>query len=37
MTDKVKAETEEKLAAQGVDTKIEVVRREKKARPHKKH
>lgn len=37
VTDKVKAETEEKLAAQGVDTKIEVVRREKKARPHKKH
>ena len=34
--DKVKAETEAKLAEQGVDSKIEVVRREKKARPRKK-
>lgn len=33
---KVKAETEAKLAEQGVDSQIEVVRREKKARPHKK-
>ena len=36
LMDKVKAETEAKLAEQGVDSKIEVVRREKKARPRKK-